>query len=141
MPVHVPRWTIVGPALALALVAAGCGAARAGATTPADNRVEVRAAEFTFTPQTIRVPVDRPVRLVMTNAGLLEHDLVVEKLPAKGVRQSAGGHGHGSDVAVHTAPGRQGWVEFTPTARGTYDVICTISGHKEAGMRAQLIVE
>jgi uncharacterized cupredoxin-like copper-binding protein len=37
-------------------------------------------------------------------------------------------------------PGQTTTLEFTPTAPGTYEYICTIPGHKEAGMKGTLTV-
>jgi uncharacterized cupredoxin-like copper-binding protein len=41
---------------------------------------------------------------------------------------------------VHTAAGQSAELVFTPLARGTFAVSCTIPGHKEAGMAATLVV-
>ncbi len=131
---------------ALALLIAGCGraanpAAPAAAAEHADVQVvQVRATEFGFTPSTIEVAAGKPVRLVLTNEGQVEHDLQVDKLPAAGVHASESAHGHGKLVAAHAEKGGQAWVEFTPTRAGTFDLSCTIAGHKEAGMKGRLIV-
>jgi uncharacterized cupredoxin-like copper-binding protein len=102
----------------------------------------VRASEFRFEDSTIRVPAGKPVRLTLANSGAIEHDLVVERLPAKDVRAGgAAGHGHGDQVAAHAAAGKQAWVQFTPTKTGSYEIVCTVAGHKEAGMRGTLVVE
>jgi uncharacterized cupredoxin-like copper-binding protein len=127
----------------LAALAAGCGARAApaaSAVAAGTQVVQVRATEFGFAPDTIRVTAGVPVRLVLTNAGQIEHDLRVDRVPATGVRASARGHGHGGEVAAHAEKGQQAWVEFTPTTPGTYDLTCTISGHKEAGMTGALVV-
>ena len=141
----------------LALLAAGCGRAAVpavpaapaapassvslGEYEPAEAQVvQVRASEFGFTPNTIQVAAGRPVRLVLTNAGQVEHDIQVDKLPATGIHVSERSRGHGNLVAAHAEKGTQAWVEFTPTRAGTYDLSCTISGHKAAGMKGKLVV-
>lgn len=135
----------------LALLAAGCGRAAVPATpassvsleeheTADAQVVQVRASEFGFTPNTIQVAAGMPVRLVLTNGGLVEHDIQVDKLPATGIHVSESAHGHGNLVAAHAEKGAQAWVEFTPTKAGTYDLSCTISGHKAAGMKGKLVV-
>ena len=101
----------------------------------------VRASEFTYSENPIRVPVGKPVRIVLSNTGAIEHDLVVRGVPATNVRAMTGGHGHGSDVAAHAPAGARAWVEFTPTKAGTYEVDCTLPGHKDAGMKTVLLVE
>jgi uncharacterized cupredoxin-like copper-binding protein len=123
---------------AVPLALAACGTPSGAG--PQVQVITVRATEFAFSENPIRVPAGRPVRLVVANNGAVEHDLVVQKLPAQAVR-AAGGHGHASEVAAHAAAGKQAWVEFTATAKGTYDAECTVPGHKEAGMRTTVIVE
>jgi uncharacterized cupredoxin-like copper-binding protein len=127
---------LVGLPLALVpLALAACGA-----TSRPALEVTVRATEFAFGLNPVRIPIGKPVRLVLVNAGVVEHDLVVRELPATNVRATAGGHGHGSELAAHAAPGARAWVEFTPTQAGAYEVDCTVPGHKEAGMKTSLIV-
>ncbi|HET7769292.1 MAG TPA: plastocyanin/azurin family copper-binding protein [Chloroflexota bacterium] len=138
------------PALAAATaLLAGCGAAGPRATgstaqvsgSDGPQLVTLKASEFAFSAPTVRVQVNRPVRLVLENGGLLEHDVKAVRVPASGVKTSSEGHGHGNDVAAHSLPGKQAWVEFTPTRKGTYALECTVTGHKEAGMKGTLIVE
>lgn len=124
---------------AAALVAAGCGGPGAG--TPAAVTVTVRGTEFKFDPETVRAAADKPVRVVLVGAGQLEHDLEIGEVPARNVRASAAEHAHGAKVAAHVQPGKRAWVEFTPTAKGTYEIVCTVPGHKDAGMRGSLVVE
>ena len=131
-----------------AALLAGCGAGgrtAAGAAAPSASGepliVTLKASEFSFGSPTVRVQVNRPVRLVMENGGLLEHDVKVVRVPARDVKTSGAAHGHAGEVAAHSLPGKQAWVEFTPTSKGTYALECTISGHKEAGMKGTLIVE
>lgn len=142
------RPAVIAVALASAALVAACGAqtrqAATGAGTGAGAGTEVitvKATEFAFSPSTIRVPDGRPVRLVLDNVGLIEHDLAVVRLPASGVRTGGGAHDHKDAVAAHAAAGKQAWVEFTPTRKGTYDVECTVPGHKDAGMTGKLVVE
>ena len=141
-----PRTRVsVGVALAAVLVA-GCGtpaassASRTAATAGDAQVIQVRATEFGFAPSSIQVTAGKPVRLVLTNGGQIEHDLRVDKVPATGVKLSEVGHGHAGEVAAHTEKGTQAWVEFTPTKAGTYELACTITGHKEAGMKGELVV-
>ena len=37
-------------------------------------------------------------------------------------------------------PGQTVTLEFTPTAKGTFEYVCTIPGHKEAGMKGTITV-
>jgi uncharacterized cupredoxin-like copper-binding protein len=136
------RPALVAVALAGAALLAACGAQTRQAAAGAGTEViTVKAAEFAYSPSTIRVPAGRPVRLVLENAGLIEHDLTVVRLPATEVRTGGGIHSHKDEVAAHAAAGKRAWVEFTPTEQGTYDVECTVPGHKDAGMKGKLVVE
>jgi DNA-binding beta-propeller fold protein YncE/plastocyanin len=120
-------------------------------TKAAPQTLSLKASEFSFGAPTFTTVVGRPVRLVMDNAGSMDHDLQITGIPAKDVRVGGGdshGHGHAdakggadhADVMAHAAKGQQGWVEFTPTRAGTYEIECTIEGHKAAGMKATLVV-
>jgi uncharacterized cupredoxin-like copper-binding protein len=114
------RWAVVGAAL---LVAAAVAAGFAG-TAP--QAVKLVAKEFAFEPKEIRVKAGQPVRLVLENKGVIEHDLVLDKL---GVKTSP------------IQPGKTAEVTFTPKAKGRYPIVCSVPGHKEAGMTGTLVVE
>ncbi len=107
--------------------------------------ISVSATDFAFTPSTIRVPLGKPVRIQMPNSGVVDHDLRVDLIQVSNLTSAdhEDGHGHGgaAQVMAHSAPGKTGWVEFTPTKPGTYELVCTITGHKDAGMKGTLIVE
>jgi uncharacterized cupredoxin-like copper-binding protein len=38
-------------------------------------------------------------------------------------------------------PGEAGHIEFIPEGTGTFEIVCTIPGHADAGMVGTLIVE
>ncbi|HEU5315164.1 MAG TPA: hypothetical protein VFX49_03585, partial [Chloroflexota bacterium] len=73
------------------IVLAGCGAAaRSSTATQAEGPVSsepqvltIKATEFSFGAPTLRVQVNRPVRLVMENGGAIEHDVRAVKVPAR----------------------------------------------------------
>ncbi len=113
-------WTAL---LVAALVAAAVGAALAGASP---QTVKVSAKEFAFEPKEVKVRAGQPVRLVLENKGVIEHDLVVDKL---GVKIQA------------IQPGKTVELTFTPKAKGRYPILCSVPGHKEAGMTGTLVVE
>jgi len=113
-------WTAL---LVAALVAAAVGVALAGASP---RTVKVTAKEFAFEPKEVKVRAGQPVRLVLENKGVIEHDLVVDKL---GVKIQA------------IQPGKTVEVSFTPKTKGRYPIVCSVPGHKEAGMTGTLVVE
>jgi len=98
--------------------------------------VGVEMREFAFRPSTIRLPANRPVRLVLTNRGELAHQLeapVLRRVPAVAYDASLHIETGGLDV-VRLQPGGTATIEVYLRARGRYPFACTIEGHKEAGM-------
>jgi len=129
--------------IALALGLTACGGAPSRV-----QEIQVETNEFKFSPATIQVEVGRPVKLTLLNKGSIEHDLSVVEILLTDVKTTTNSGGHdmgGASVQpkLHVAAvaGKTSVIEFTPTRPGTYDVICTVTGHKEAGMLAQLIVK
>lgn len=114
-------WLAVGAAGLLVAAAVGVGLA---GTAP--KLVKVTAREFAFEPKEIRVKAGQPVRLVLENKGVIEHDIVLEKL---GVKTAA------------IPPGKTAELSFTPKTKGRYPIVCSVPGHKEAGMTGTLVVE
>lgn len=116
-------------ALMGSLVAAcGGGAASPPPTpppTPEPVTVEFRATELSFAPKTVDVPVGRPIRLVLVNDGQIEHNLTIDVLK----------------VEIVTVAGASAEATVDPIAPGTYEVYCSVPGHREAGMTASLVVK
>jgi uncharacterized cupredoxin-like copper-binding protein len=89
-----------------------------------DKELLVRAMEFSFTPSSIRVIVGRKIRITLDNAGQVEHDFEIA----------------GTNVHIHAASGQQSSMVVSFDKAGYYQVICTLPGHKEAGMTASIHV-
>jgi uncharacterized cupredoxin-like copper-binding protein len=131
--------------LVLSLLLVGCGAK---VTQAAATEITVKATDFAFSPGSITVPVGQPVTLTLDNMGAAEHDFVVEKISVTDVKASNTGpamhHQMGGmpDYDLHFfAPARDKAVlNFTALEPGTYEIFCSIEGHKEAGMVGKLIV-
>lgn len=143
-------WWMAAPAGALLLAAsltlAGCRGlpqstgqgvtvAPAPATLPATAQqqaqpsitvVRVIATEFKFNPSALQVPSSRPVTLILDNQGTIQHDLT--------------GQVGGVNVHLVANAGQTARGEFTFDKPGEYELICSIPGHKEAGMKAKLVV-
>ena len=130
----------------LTLTLAACSGG-ATSSSSAAQQITIEASEFNFQPATIEVSAGRPVKLVMRNKGAVEHDWAIMKIPMMGKNESSmGGHdmsGVSNEPELHlnVALGRTGQVEFTPTEKGTYQIACTVAGHKEAGMVGTLVVK
>ena len=102
------------------LLLGACQRAPEPAAGPQRLRVSLR--EFAFDPSEIEVRADAPVDLRLRNVGRIEHNWTLVA-------------GDGREISyVLLEPGLRGRDRFT-LASGTYDLLCTIEGHAEAGMR------
>ncbi len=99
-------------------------ASPSAAPIPGAPEVVIGATEFSFEPSTVEVPTGKPVNLTLVNDGSTVHNLTI---PALGVSVVAG-------------PGQRATVGFVAPAPGTYQIVCTIPGHAEAGMTGTLVV-
>lgn len=93
-------------------------------STPPVKKVTLVATDIAWNLQTIEAKVGQPVEITVRNDGALDHDLVIEEL--------------GVDLLLN--PGDQQLVTFTLDEPATFDFICSIPGHEEAGMAGKIIV-
>ncbi len=111
------------------------------------TKVTVTMKEFGFSPNVINVTAGKPVELTLINEGAVEHDFVIAVIPVKDVSTSGMEMDHMSgdhaeyDLHSATAAGATSTLTFTVTEPGTYEIICSVPGHKEAGMTGELIVK
>lgn len=127
-------WSVrLATMLAIIGLAAGC-VARQGATPSAPptggaeaGPVGVVLREFEFEPRPLKVKAGR-VRFLLMNRGSVEHDFMIPK-----VMQAME---HEKDLVQ---PGKTKTIEVD-LKPGTYEVICTVSGHQEAGMKTTIEV-
>ncbi len=115
---------------ALALVLAACGGGTTPTLTPAtplpSGAVMVEAKEYTFTPSALTLPAGTAT-FVVRNGGNEAHEFKV--------------------LAGET---QVGWIESFPAgttkdlqvtlAAGSYQLICTLNGHDQLGMKGTLTV-
>lgn len=73
---------------------------------------------------TIELRAGEKATLELRNAGVVEHDFVVDAAKIKAVVQ----------------PGKTATRIIGPLNAGTYEVYCSVPGHREAGMKGKLIV-
>jgi uncharacterized cupredoxin-like copper-binding protein len=113
----------------------------------------VREIEVTLTddlaiePSEIELESGEPVRLIVSNSGSALHDFSVVTIPVSDVspeEDSSGGHMMDSavdyDLHIAVEGGEEGILEFTPTESGEFEVVCTVTGHADAGMVGTLVV-
>ena len=118
----------------------------AGGSAP--TKATITMTEFGFEPNTISVTAGSPVELTLVNEGAIEHDFVIEVIPVTNISSSNSGDHHMAtdehseyDLHTSTAAGETSTLTFTPTESGTYQIICSVPGHKDAGMTGELIVK
>jgi plastocyanin len=108
-------------------------------TTPSTPSTSVtvtagKPTEFAFTLSTTTVPVGVPVHFDVSNAGSLPHDFKVCATPGNLTAYTCDGNG----TAVL---GPETTITITFTSPGTYEYLCTIAGHAQAGMKGALVVK
>ena len=108
----------------IALSACGGGAA-GGSSAPAPLNVTITATEFKYDPTTINAAPGQTINITLKNTGSVDHTFVFA--PA--------------NFKMTVAAGKSDTKTFTAPAAGTYDFLCDIAGHKEAGMTGKLIVQ
>src|SRR5688500_8512345 len=131
--------------LVLAVLLTGCAGA---GVSQAATEITVEATDFAYNPVSVTVPAGQPVTLTLNNTGAVEHDFVVDKISVTDVQASDTGpaahHQMGDapeyDLHFFARAGDTAVLNFTAMEPGTYEVFCSIEGHKEAGMIGKLIV-
>jgi len=97
---------------------------------PPSATVHVRAVDtLRFEPTEIAVQAGVPTRIELENLGAVEHSLVV-KTP----------DGDRDWVHLHAAGGVTAAATYQLNEPGRYQILCTIPGHREAGMIGELVV-
>jgi uncharacterized cupredoxin-like copper-binding protein len=97
-----------------------------------------------FEPDEFAVPAGQEVTVTFASEPGVEHDLIIEGVGTAGDE----GHGDGDDHAMddddlhvaHANAGETVTATFTVDEAGTYQVYCSVPGHRQAGMEATLTV-
>jgi len=123
--------------------------AQAGAAT----ELTVTARDLAFEPTELSVPVNQPVRLTFINSGAIEHDWEVHEITVTGLtaieqpvtfneRMTGLWDAALADGLPYAAAGskEQMVIEFIPTTPGTYEMMCMVPGHAQAGMTGTFTV-
>ncbi len=125
------------------------GAAAPGLLAQVVSRsIDVRMDDsMRFSPETLQVQAGETVRLVVHNAGRLEHELVLgsdaqirEHAEAMKKGTDHHSHGHAGGAAISVAPGQTGELVVTLAQAGQLQMACLVPGHYEAGMRGKVQV-
>ncbi len=91
---------------------------------PGAATITVESADFSFRPVEVRIAAGRSVNVTLANRGMILHDLTIPALRFQLVAQ----------------PGQRAAGSVAAQARGTYELYCSVPGHREAGMVGRLVV-
>ncbi len=119
---------IAGAVLLAACGGGGSGAAGGGEAGAGTSTTIVGLDTMKFNLEVLTIKAGAPVKITFKNAGMLPHDLVTE-----GGRQNA--------KLVNIGAGKEQAGTFMAPKPGTYAIICTQPGHKEAGRVGKIIVD
>jgi plastocyanin len=97
----------------------------AAAGGEAATAVDVSTVDLAFEPNELTIAANTDVTVTITNKGVLEHDFAVEEL---GILSDTVQSGDSTTVTINAAP-------------GTYEFLCTVPGHAQAGMTGTLTVQ
>lgn len=134
------RLLVVALAVSLSFILAAC---TGGGSDSPSTSINVTLTDFAFSPNTFTVPAGAQITLTAVNNGAGKHSFVIMK--------------QGDDVKDHFTDADKAniyWEKddiqsgqtvtdtFTaPSTPGTYQIVCAVPGHFEAGMVAKLIVK
>jgi uncharacterized cupredoxin-like copper-binding protein len=99
-----------------------------------------------FSPERIQVEAGETIRMIVSNSGQTEHELVIGteeviRSHAESMKKgSAHDHGTAGGASITLGPGQTGELVVTFPDVGTLQMACLIPGHYEAGMRGVLQV-
>ena len=92
---------------------------------PEVKEIRVRGGEFRFNPTSITVNKGDRVKIVFENVGSIIHDLGID------------GYGRTQIISA----GSTDTIEFVADKAGTFDMWCSVAGHRDAGMEGSFVVE
>ena len=106
--------------------------------------VTIEMSEFSFSPDILTLETGRPYKLEIVNTGTVKHYFTAESFyrsaAFRKAQDSSGEIKAPFFKAVEIFPGEQADLYLIPTTAGSYDSICTIEGHEEAGMHGHITV-
>jgi uncharacterized cupredoxin-like copper-binding protein len=119
---------------------------RAGDPAKARRTVQIGMDDqMHFMPGDLKVRKGQTVRFVVSNDGVLMHEMVIGTM--KDLKKHAElmkkfpGMDHDEPHMVHVAPGKRGDLTWQFTKTGEFYYACLIPGHLEAGMIAKITVK
>jgi uncharacterized cupredoxin-like copper-binding protein len=105
------------------------------------TEIHVDMTDFAFTPNQYIVPAGQEITLHVEHDGTVEHDFIIMKYDT-----SVGDHFDKEDQQnvywqIKVQPGQSQTITFiAPEQPGTYQIVCGMAGHVEAGMVGKMEV-
>jgi plastocyanin len=123
-------------AAALLMAIAACGDS---GSSSSDTEISVSAKEFDFTPTSWSVAANTEVTINFTNDGSIDHEWAVL---TEGTNISNEDEFNEDIVEweIEATPAGTSVTETHSFAPGTYQVVCALDGHFNAGMEGTLVV-
>jgi plastocyanin len=123
---------VASAAAALCMLLAGCGQSESTRVDPtprsiSTTEVTIRMQGTHYTPNSITIPVDRPLFLTLVNDDSQPHDMIL--------------HGLSQPVHVFVDSGRHIATSLFFPSSGTFRFVCSQPGHEAAGMFGTIISE
>ena len=100
------------------------GAEASPAAEDSETQLNVTAIDIAYEQTELTIPADTDVTITLSNAGVLQHDLVIE----------------GTDFATALLNGGESADLLVNLPAGEYIYFCSVAGHREAGMQGTLTV-
>ncbi|WP_027244867.1 copper-binding protein [Leisingera daeponensis] len=126
----------------------GMEVGKPGKAAHADREVAVTMketddGEMLFEPSSFSFAKDETVKFVITNAGELEHEFVLDTAERNVHHKAMMAKmemEHDDPNSVRLEPGKSGEVVWTFSNAGTFEFACLIPGHYESGMHGPIAV-
>lgn len=120
------------------------GKALAAADWSKMETVTVTLSEYAFSPSTLVFKQGVPTKLVLRNSGKEAHYFVSEQffrnVATRKVQSSDGEFKAPYFTAIEVYAGKTAEWFLIPMKKGTFDLLCTVKGHAERGMKGTIEV-
>ncbi len=107
--------------------------------------VEIDMGEFYFEPNEIHLTVGQPYKLLFVNSGDVKHEATApglfETVAFRKAQDASGEFKAPTVIEVETFAAKETELFLIPQEAGTFDIVCEIEGHFEAGMFGTIVVD
>lgn len=120
-----------------------------GAAHDASRTVEIRITDadgnMAFAPDRLEVKQGEQIRFVLTNAGSVEHEFMIDTVANNAAHKEAmeaePDMEHEEENGRHVKPGEKVEFIWRFTKPGSFEMACLIPGHYESGMKGRILVK